>query len=444
MMNNLLTCLTALTASLLLQGCINDNITTSPADQPKFSVDTLRLGTVFTGVPTPTASFTVYNRHDDILVLGSVGIRDSEHYRLNVDGTAGNDIAGIEIRPNDSVMVFVEATLPRLGRPGTIRTLTHIDFTVNGVSSSLPVSADAYDIITLTGRTVTGSETFTADYPYRVMDSLHVAPGATLTLEAGTRLLFHDRATMRVSGTLRALGTPANRVDMTGDRTGFVAARIPYDIMSGQWSGVTFEPGSKANLAFTVIRNSTNGVRADGADITLASCVLRNAAARPLDVTGCYLNATGCEIAEGGDGVLAVKGGETIIDHCTIANYYLFGPITNPALVADADTLRVANSIVYGLGADVGLPSGTLPSGVSFTRCIFKSTGDNDGNFHNCIFDADPLFSVNREKYIFDYRLKAGSPALNAVSDPETAHATSPDGIEITRHIGAYGTASND
>jgi len=250
-MNNLLTCITALIAALWLQSCITDSITTSAADQPEFSVDTLRLGTVFTGVPTPTSRFTVYNRHDDILVLGNVSIRDSEHYRLNVDGTAGHDIGGIEIRPNDSILVFVEATLPPIGRPGVTKAMTYIDFTVNGVSSSLPVSADVCDIITFTTRTITCSETFTADYPYRIMDSLYVAPGATLTLEAGTRLLFHDGARMRVEGTLLAHGTPADRVDMTGDRTGFVAAKIPYDIMSGQWGGVTFAPGSKADLAFT-------------------------------------------------------------------------------------------------------------------------------------------------------------------------------------------------
>lgn len=443
-MNNLLTCITALIAALWLQSCITDSITTSPADQPEFSVDTLRLGTVFTGVPTPTSRFTVYNRHDDILVLGSVSIRDSEHYRLNVDGTAGHDIGGIEIRPNDSIMVFVEATLPPIGRPGVDKAMTYIDFTVNGVSSSLPVSADACDIVTITAQTVTGKETFTADYPYRIMDSLYVAPGATLTLEAGTRLLFHDGARMRVEGTLLAHGTPTHRVDMTGDRTGFVAAQIPYDIMSGQWGGVTFAPGSKADLAFTVIRNSTDGVRANDADITLASCVLRNASTLPLSVAGCNLAATGCELAEGADGVVAIEGGTTAIDHCTIANYYLFSAISSPALVADADSLSVANSIVYGLGTDIGLPEGTLSPAVTFSRCIFKSKGENDSNFHDCLFDTDPMWLVDRNAYIFDYRLKADSPALNAMTAAESSPATSPDGTDITRHIGAYGASAND
>lgn len=443
-MNNLLTFLTTLTAALMLHGCITDSITTAPADQPEFSVDTLRLGTVFTGVPTPTSRFTVYNRHDEILVLGNVSIRDNEHYRLNVDGTAGHDIGGIEIRPNDSIMVFVEATLPPIGRQGVTKAITYIDFTVNGVSSSLPVSAEACDIITITARTITGSETFTADYPYRIMDSLYVAPEATLTLEAGTRLLFHDGARMRVEGTLRAHGTPANRVDMTGDRTGFVAARIPYDIMSGQWGGVTFAPGSKAELDFTVIRNSTDGMRANGADLTLASCVLRNASTLPLGVTRCNLTATGCEIAEGADGVVAIEEGKAAIDHCTIANYYLFSAINAPALVVGTDSLSVTNSIVYGLGTDIGLPEGTLPPTVTFSRCIFKSKGENDSNFRDCLFDTDPLWLVDRNAYIFDYRLKADSPALNAATAVGSAPATSPDGADITLHIGAYGTPTND
>jgi hypothetical protein len=36
----------------------------------------------------------------------------------------------------------------------------------------------------------------------------------------------------------------------------------------------------------------------------------------------------------------------------------------------------------------------------------------------NCLWDTDPLFYTVREDYVFDYRLKDGSPAIYA-GNPE-------------------------
>ncbi len=107
----------------LLTGCIEDGVTTSPADQPVFSTDTLRLGSVFTGEGTPTHSFKVYNRHDKILSISEISFtgESGSMFRANVDGLSGTSFRDIEIRPNDSIYVFIEATIRR--RP-TSRHLT--------------------------------------------------------------------------------------------------------------------------------------------------------------------------------------------------------------------------------------------------------------------------------------------------------------------------------
>jgi hypothetical protein len=46
-----------------------------------------------------------------------------------------------------------------------------------------------------------------------------------------------------------------------------------------------------------------------------------------------------------------------------------------------------------------------------------KSAGTDDSNFINCLWDSDPIFNVDRETYLFDYRVSADSPSLNA-GDP--------------------------
>lgn len=461
-MRHLLHSLPSLILAASLSACIEDGVTTVPSDQPEFSTDTLKLGSVWTAATTPTYRFTVYNRHDKILNLSRVAFRDDPdgHYRLNVDGTAGREITDVEIRPNDSVFVFVDANLPEAGVPTPVPTLSHIDFTVNGRTSSVAVTAEARDLRRINTLTITADTTFGADYPIRILDSVKVARGATLTLLPGTRLLFHDKARMIVEGTLRALGTPDNRIDMTGDRTGNVVAAIPYDIMSAQWGGLTFAPGSRGNeLLYTTVRNSTEGVAVDSlAQLTMRGSVLRNAADFPLASLHADITAVGCEIAEGGGGVILLVGGNHRFDHCTIANHYLFSIFGGPAIqlghvsqAEESDAPDIAaplmkasftNSIIYGLGDDLNLTD-LAGTGVTFTRCLFKSTGSDDDNFVRCLWDTDPMYKVDRMKYIFDYHLRPDSPAGGAAEESEFVPVLSPDGKVIDTIIGAYAIASD-
>lgn len=443
----------AITALICLQGCIEDGVSTSAADRPSFSTDTLKLGTVWTAAPTPTYRFTVYNRHDKILNISRVAFRDDpdRHYRLNVDGTAGREISNVEIRPNDSVFVFVEATLPPTGQPRPVTTTSHIDFLVNGQTSSVAVTADACDINRLAAAVISTDTVFSADYPVQIFDSLVVAPGVTLTIEPGASLRFHDKARMVVRGTLIARGTPELPIDMTGDRTGNVVASIPYDIMSAQWGGLTFAPGSGGNLMeFTTVRNTTDGVAAQpGSQVSIRSSVMRNAAAYPFSAAEADATLVGCEIAEGGAGVIHLRGGNTRIDHCTVANHYLFSVIGGAAIQIDglkeqgsapAPVVNITNSIIYGLGEDLN-PTDLSGSSVTFSRCLFKSTGSNDANFTDCLWDLDPLYLVDRGKYLFDYHLDPKSPALGEAGPSEFVEIISPDGADIRSHLGAYGPA---
>ena len=83
-----------------MSGCIEDGFTSSPNDQPEFSVDTLKFGTVFTAEGTPTHTFKVYNRHDKGLNISSISFvnpSDADIFRLNVDGLSGKSFENVEI-----------------------------------------------------------------------------------------------------------------------------------------------------------------------------------------------------------------------------------------------------------------------------------------------------------------------------------------------------------
>lgn len=443
----------ALAAAGALTSCIEDGFTTSPADQPVFSTDTVDLGDLFTLGASPTARFTVYNRHDKGITLQSVRFTDNPDgiFRLNVDGMSGRDFSGVDIRANDSIFVFVEATLPENGRDLPVECFAHLEFMVNGVSSTVVVRANGQDVTRLKGDyRIASDATLSATKPYQVYDSIVVEKGARLTIPAGARLYFHDKARMVVHGTLDVAGSADAPVQMTGDRTGFVAADIPYEVMSGQWEGIHFtETSSDNRIEHASIRNTRYGLLVDNVPYTpdtpslrLINSVVRNSQGFILETANSSVEAIGCELADASSGLVYLYGGTHRFNHCTLANYYLFsaaGPAVNldhtgAGGADDPDkenpllSAEFANCILYGNGSEVahyipqpndGMKVDSDIEGVDiiFRRCLFKANGEDDAQFVNSIWGEDPLFYTERENYIFDYRLRPESPALHT-ADP--------------------------
>lgn len=216
-----------------LGSCIEDGYTTSSSDQPVFSVDTLQMGVIFTEAPSTTHRFTVYNRASKALNISKINLsgENASLFRLNVDGFTGREFHDVEIRANDSIFVFVETTLPANERSVPVEVAASLDFLTNGVTSSVTVAAQGRDVRRLYAETITSDTRFPADKAYQIFDSLVVAPGATLTIDPGAELFFHDGAMMVVRGSLKARGETGKEITFSGDRTGNVAADISFDIM---------------------------------------------------------------------------------------------------------------------------------------------------------------------------------------------------------------------
>lgn len=440
----------SLLLTVVSAACIEDSVSTSPSDQPAFSTDTLQLGTVFTTDGSPTSRLTVYNRHSKVISIGSISLRDDAGhcFRINVDGMAGRTFSNVEIRPNDSIFVYVETTLPVNDSDEPVIRDAHLDFVTAGVSQTVVLRAIGQDVYRQRGTVIESDTRWRAGRPYQVFDSLIVAKGATLTVDAGTVINFHDKAYMRVDGTLVCLGTPERPVQMTGDRTGNVAASIPYELMSGQWGGILFSTDSHDNiLSHTSIRNSQYGVvldsipSGDNPALTLVNTQIRNTQGYVITAIHSDVTAYGCEFTDASQGILYMRGGRHRYDRCTIANYYLFTALGGAAVqfdhfdgdsddgsglpLLDAD---ITNTIIYGNGTD--LSAGDLTgTAVTLRRCLLKSAGSDDDNFIGCLWDSDPLYYTVREEYLFDYRLKPESPAIGAAEQSLTP--VLPHGIAI-------------
>ena len=439
--------------------CIQDGVTSSPSDRPTFSTDTLDMGTLITTDVSTTQRFTVRNPHSKGIVISDIHVDgpNAGYFRLNVDGFSGTTFNNVEIRGNDSIYVFVSCTLPENNVDTPVDITASINFTTNGSVDKVILKATGQDVTRLYAETLTADATFAPGKPYQIFDSLVVAPDVTLVLPAGTRLMFHDKAYMRVYGTLKAEGTVEKPVEMRGDRTGDVISGITFDLMAGQWHGLDFMPGSKANtLSHTTVRNTVQGVVALDTELELINSRLRNSQFRALSAQGTNVTAVGCEFAEAPYGTVFVAGGESSFDHCTFPNYYLFSAIYEPAVTfahVNAETAvdgfdgpftraTVTNSILYGLGSDI-TPGNLDGTEVYLHNCLLKSAGSDDDHFVNCLWDADPLYRTVREDYIFDYRLQPESPAIGAGNASLSTHpAAATDAYGLPRgqrpDLGAY------
>ncbi len=427
---------TVIAAIFGLTSCIEDDFTTSPSEVMTFSVDTLDIGTIFTDEGSATHRFVVYNRNSKMLNISNVSLsgENAQYFRLNVDGMSGKEFSNVEIRGKDSIFVFVEVTLPENGVDLPVDVTAQLDFTANGVTRSVVLSATGQDVIRLYGNVIDEDMHFTAGRPYQIYDSLVVSQGATLTLDAGAKLCFHDGSYLAVRGTLMANGETDNEVTLCGDRTGDVITNVTFDLMASQWLGVFFTSTSSGNkLTNTCIKNTVYGVNIgneteseDTPDLTLINSRLRNSADLALNAVHANVKAYGCEFAEASNGLVRLQGGTHIFNHCTFANYYLFSAIGGAALQfahhsyeTDDESgkpyLRAefTNSIIYGNGSD--LSHGDLTdTSVYLRRCLIKSSGSDDDNFIECVWGGDPKYYTVREDYYFDYRLKPESDAIGA------------------------------
>ncbi len=412
-------CLIVMVALLAMTSCIEDGFETSASSQPYFSTDTISLGDQFTEQPTPTYQLLIHNPHSKQLNLSDVRLRDGSYFRINVDGTSGSTFSNIEIRPNDSIYVFVEATLPRTAA-ATADITDYIDVTVNGVTQSVVVTAHALNVTRLNRATISENTTFTADLPYVISDTLRVAQGTTLTLAEGTTLYFHDKAALIVDGTLISQGSAEAPVRLRGDRTGNVVADIDYEVMSNQWEGVRFTSTSTDNLlSHTSIANMTQGVSLDSlSTLTLINSRISNCGGSTLTAAAATtLTIIGSEISNASNALLQLDGPCTCtVNRCTLANWYLF---TYPGMaiveIADVENTvaEFANTVIYGRGDP--LNEGDLTgSQIFFRRCMFAVGGEDDSNFLNCFWETDPLLEYSLTEYTFSYLPQEDSPTLEA------------------------------
>ena len=433
----------------VMSSCIEDGFTTSPGDRLAFNMDTVAFDTVITLQGTATKQIVVYNHSPKQINISSIkvaGLSPKGHFFLNVDGIRGDTFNNVEIRGNDSIYIFIEAKLDEMEQDTPTLLEDKLVFVTNGTEQSVLLTAWGQDVIRLSGDTISRDRRFTAAKPYLIYDTVFVSERATLTIDAGATLLFHDKAAMRCAGTMIANGTAEAPITLRGDRLDRIVGETSFDIMSGQWGGIIFTDHSKNNdLKHVIMKGSSIGMNCSGKGIgdtlqcalKLFNCVLTNSAGLCLATQHCWVQAIGTEFSDAAEEVAYFLGGKVMMSQCTFTNNYLFKVPSWPIVQVfdikyNGDLYKIRayfdNCIFHGLSSEISagiydFNDTDVPIhenkvldlegyDVYLRYCLLKSKGEDNSHFVNCVWKADPHFLTVRDDKIFDYRLGNESEAI--------------------------------
>ena len=408
------------------------DFSSSPTLRLEFSCDTVSFDTLFSEVMSPTAKFLVRNPNDKALRIGNVQLAGGgvSPFSVLVDGQYGTSMDNLEIRALDSLYVLASVTVDRNGGDVPLMVKDSLVFTLeSGVQQSLLLLAYGRDAVFLHGFDVPADTTFAPGH-YVVYDSLTVAQGATLTLQPGTTLYFHDKAFMKVDGCLVAEGTTAAPILFRGDRTDRMFSYLPYDRIPGQWDGVVFTATSNGNrLAHCDIHSANYGIRVEQGDtavqrITIEASKVQNFHGNALELIMARATALNSLFANAQGNCVKVVGGNVEFIHCTIANFYVWrqrdvalalhnsldgapAPLHN-ALFANCVIAGSKSDEVMGYLTNLG---DTVPNPVNyrFENSLVNTVDVADSCFVEVRYDSVDVSPFGKEHFrlidhdIFDY-----------------------------------------
>jgi len=409
----------------VLSSCNDENFSSNPSHLLAFSQDTLSFDTVFTSIGSATAKIKVYNPNKEALKISSIVLANAANsgFKVNVDGEKGTQFSDIEIQGKDSMHIFVEVKINPLDRDNPILIKDSLVFITNGVKQDIKLLAYGQDVLILRGKTIDKDTTFTSQRPILVYDSLRINSGVKLQCEAGTRLYFHDKASVLVHGTIDAQGTLGNPVLFRGDRLDNMFTNLPYNRIPGQWGGIRLYSSSYQNhFDYADIHSGQYGIRCDSSSvdkekIRITNSILHNVEGDALSLISCKATVANCQITNAGDNCVTLLGGDYTFTHCTLANFFSWN-IRNGVALAFANKL---NSVGYPLKTSfyncliTGSSSDEIKGNKSdntsiafdyyFSNSLINSVEEKSERLVNITWTKEANFkNIDKENYKYDFR----------------------------------------
>ncbi len=355
----------------------------------EFSVDSVSFDTVFTTIGSVTKNFRIYNPHKKSIKITSVRLNGgtSSNFRINIDGLSGNEIQNLEIPAEDSLFAFIEVTVDPNNTINPFVIEDFIEFNTNGNQQRVILTAWGQNAIYYTPTSfnrglpdftcLTGpcsdlvppvDVTWTDSLPIVVYGFIAIDTLDKLTIEAGTKIHFHNGGGMWVyrGGDLDVNGTKENPVVFRGDRL-----EPGFEDVPGQWDRIWINEGAINDINYAVIQNSFVGIQAEAlflngnptqlGNLNIKNTIIKNCSG--IGLLTAYFNviAENMVISNCREYNAVIQSlGNWRFDHCSFANYsngngretpsvFIKNNYTSGSTIfVDTPNVAIRNSIIYG------------------------------------------------------------------------------------------------
>jgi|GEM_PF-6724672 len=338
-------------------GTLSTDMLSSVSSNP-LVLDTVRVEqSAGNGISATGANLTVRNsqivsnRYSGIGVTGgTITVRDSQIISNTYTGLDYRGLAGAT-----SLVVINNRISGNYRISGNGHGLT---LSLNGVlPPQITVQGNTITDTTLNGVDVSGTLSQNLTWPVTndplvINNDLTVAQGTTLTLEPGVVVKFAGLRSLRVNGSLLAVGTAAQPIVFTsyqddsagGDTNGDGSASSPAP---GDWNQIAFAAGSQGRISYASIRY--------GGLTTLAAQSLRTDMLVSVSSNPLVLDTVQVE-QSAGNGISATGA------NLTVRNSQILNNVYAGIYVSRATSLEVVNNHISGNGQDLTLSlSSPLP-----------------------------------------------------------------------------------
>jgi hypothetical protein len=428
----------------------------NPSKNISLSTDTIAFDTVFTAIGSSTRILMIYNNNSDNLKINSIRLEGGSNspYSINVDGLSGTTFSDKEIYAKDSLYVFVKVTINPNDENNPFFVEDRLIFNTNGNESVVHLTAYGQNANYIIGRTgifpdqnghytnyytaITDSVNkdvhWTAEKPYVIYNVALIDSDGTLTIEPGTHIYFHNGSGLWAwsEGQLIVNGTAENPVVFQGDRLEHF-----YDDLPGQWDRIWLMEAREGHghiINHAIIRNGFIGLQIQRMlKDNMAATYITNSIIENHTGMGIYANCYSIGMSNllvdncGNYCVALTGGGDYLLTHNTIANYWSGSARQTPALYfdnyytdpTDGNTYAlqfncdIRNSIIYGnqaneFGTDFYNQS-TDTTYIFRNSLICTKRAPLAQLYEQCVLNEDPKFKNASE---FNFHLDTLSAAI--------------------------------
>lgn len=329
-----------------LASCRDDFDFDVASNNLEFSKDTLDLDTIFNHTNSQTYKLTIHNKENKDIQVPRISLArgESSFYKINVDGMSGTEFENVAIRSKDSIFIFVEIAAGNVESNALYE--DEIKFETSSGEQHIKLlsyleRAQFYNT-NLESIFDLGNVNWDNQYARVIFGDVKAN---NVSISAGTRIYFHDNASLTINGTLNVEGNINQKVVFRTDRHDEYSESLPKT-----WNKIVLksnDPNAQSTVNHAYFKGMNEGIIVENSKLDINNSYIYNNEKFGLRGYGATINGRNLVIAQSDQAALGLEGGWYDFRHCTIANYFGIGSGSgmNYAIILsnDGSALNLAN-----------------------------------------------------------------------------------------------------